>query len=479
MSYTSNIGGKLIVKAKGDIKSYAKENIEINSAKTIKITGAKKGVSTGKPKMIPIYINDKCLVSFRPKDNWNGDDYGFDWVRVGDTKIKGDTNYKNIIGKYGSVYASQGGVLTQSNSEFSKLMSKFNPHTFYVKDKNGKKKALNYCVPWLCLYPQKIIKQIKQKDGTTKPTEVNSGYKNTTAVLRTILKIDKKPEKLELEYDNKLFKITNPVFPLSIGTHEIDMTITCLKEFSNNQPIKVVATYKNAKGVLEKSLAGKLNVIKNKDRYKVDVLFVQVSTDIGGGKKIGQPNGRDTELKKYFNQGLVNPSFKTVTLDLSADIDPITKKQTNRKTNFINASSAIGGVNPNIPNGAVDDIYKFLNSELYKSYDKTKYQNHYKIYFINESAGGLYGIGRSIDKNDDFRTILVYKIGFTDSTVAHETLHSMGLYHTFDNNSDFTFEINKTDNIMDYSDTASPPIPVISLYHWQWKKLWQRAIKAI
>ncbi|MDX6183224.1 hypothetical protein SGQ44_17830 [Flavobacterium sp. Fl-77] len=63
MSYTSNIGGKLIVKAEGDIKSYAKENIEINSAKTIKVTGAQKGVTFNKPKMVPIYINEKCLVS--------------------------------------------------------------------------------------------------------------------------------------------------------------------------------------------------------------------------------------------------------------------------------------------------------------------------------------------------------------------------------------------------------------------------------
>ena len=100
MSYISNVGGKLTVTAKGNIKSYAKENIEINSAKTISIKGVKKGVSFGKPKMIPVYVDDRCMVSFRPKDNWNGNNYGFDWVRTGDTKIKGDTYYKNIIGNY-------------------------------------------------------------------------------------------------------------------------------------------------------------------------------------------------------------------------------------------------------------------------------------------------------------------------------------------------------------------------------------------
>ncbi|MDX6183223.1 hypothetical protein SGQ44_17825 [Flavobacterium sp. Fl-77] len=360
-------------------------------------------------------------------------------------------------------------------------MSKFNPHTFFVKDKNGKKKGVNYCVPWLCLYPQNIIKQVKQKDGTIKPTEVKSGFKNTVAILRTVIAIDKKPEKLELDYDTKLFKISNPVFPLAVGKHEIEMTITCLKEFSTDQPIKVVATYKDAKGKLEKSLAGKLKVLKNKDRYKVDVLFVNVWTNINGGKKPKKSNpiGRDVELKKYLNQALIDPRFETVTLKLDSDINPLTKKTTNRKTNFNNVSNAIGGVNPNIPDGSINNIYQFLNTELYKTYSYKKYQNYFKVYFINEDANGLYGIGRSINKADDFRTILVYKIGFADSTVAHETLHSMGLYHSFDNNSDFTLEFCKTDNIMDYSDAYAPYTPVISLYHWQWSKLWDRAIKEI
>ena len=51
----------------------------------------------------------------------------------------------------------------------------------------------------------------------------------------------------------------------------------------------------------------------------------------------------------------------------------------------------------------------------------------------------------------------------------------MGLYHSFDNDSDFTFEINKTENIMDYSDLAG--IPVNSTYHWQWKTLQSRSEK--
>jgi hypothetical protein len=53
MSYTSNIGGKLIVNAKGSIKTYAKEDIELNSAKTITLTGKENGVSFGEPEHPP------------------------------------------------------------------------------------------------------------------------------------------------------------------------------------------------------------------------------------------------------------------------------------------------------------------------------------------------------------------------------------------------------------------------------------------
>ncbi|MCD9856794.1 hypothetical protein LUD75_18870 [Epilithonimonas sp. JDS] len=465
------------ISAKGH-SMYSNESIITTAGKQITETGIKKGVTYGNPRMIPIYVDDRCLITFRPKNNWNGNNYGFDWVRVGDTKIPGDVYYRDIMGKYGSVYASQGGVMKKDKNEFIKLMKKFNPHTFFVKDKNGKKKGINYCVPWLSLYPQNIIKQIKQNDGSIKATVAKSTYNNTTATLRTIIKIDKKPEKLELEYDVKFFKITNPAFPLSVGTHEIEMTISCLKEFGADQGIKVVATYKNSKGVLEKSLAGKLNVLKNIDRYKVQIVFVQVWTDIGNKVRKGQPTGREAELKKYMNQALINPNFdKTLTLKCNSDVDPITKQTHNRKTNFNRIANIIN--NPNgasdkwIENSLGDDLYQYLNNELDKKYGN-KYQNVYKVYFINENNPYISGIGRTM-VDPKLKTILVFASGFRDSTIAHEVFHSMGLYHSFDNNSDFTFEINKTENIMDYSDLIGTP--VISTYHWQWKTLQSRSEK--
>ncbi|MFZ4929797.1 phage baseplate assembly protein V [Chryseobacterium sp. Mn2064] len=472
---------------------HSDQNTIVNSKGVIDMHGKRGNNQTNKPqnyKYIPVYVDERCLVSFRPKNDWEGKGYGFDWIRVGDTKIAGDINYGNRIGKY----RDSNGALRQlydndpnlspvsffvnDKTEFVKLMSLFNPHVYTIKNKKGKKIKINYCVPWLSLYPQVTIKNIKQSNGKIVPKEFVTTYKNTAARLRVIIDIKKKPEKLTLEYENKFFNITHAPFPLTIRKHELEMNITCLKEFATDQSIKVIATYKDSQGKEELSLAGKLKVAKNKNRYKAKIVFIEVWTNIGNGIKKAQPTGRDTELTQYMNQALINPHFENkLALKFHEDVDSITKQKHNRKTNFNNTLVIVGSnAKKRIENGWSDEIYNFLNNELYKKYDKTKnYRDYYKIYFINESAGGLYGIGRSVDK--DLRTIIVYAKGFNDSTVAHETLHSLGLYHSFDNDGEFTLEQNITDNIMDYSDMATPPVPVISIYHWQWKKAQKRCEK--
>jgi len=480
MSRTRIVGGKITKIVGEDFKIFSKGNITFNSNDEVVFNGKKNGVSHSNPKQPPVasvkQIIKDCIVHFRPKSNWNGNGYGFDWVRVHDTTMPGDIAQKDNTGKYGAIYGSQpNAVFTKDSNLYKKLMRTFDPYNLILKDKNGKDKPFLYCVPIVSLYPKTITKTVGGKSS-----EVNSNYKNTTATLKMIIAIGKKPEKIELQYDKKFFDIKHNQIPLSIGNHKLDVTITCLKEFDKNQSVKVISVYKNTQGKLEEHLSGKLNVLRNKQRYKANVLFVKVITNINNSKNPNIPKivGRSTELKKYLNQALINPKTETVSLDLSTDNNVITKKKDNRKTNFNAIVHPVITPKRNyIPDGSLSTIYQFLNNELYKQYDQKKYKDYYKIYFINEDANGLYGIGRSIDKKDDYRTIIVYKDGFTDSTLAHETLHSMGLYHTFDNNGEFTFKFCQTDNIMDYSDAYTPKKDVISTYHWQWAKLWSRVTK--
>ena len=62
-------------------------------------------------------------------------------------------------------------------------------------------------------------------------------------------------------------------------------------------------------------------------------------------------------------------------------------------------------------------------------------------------------------------------LGLDDTTCAHELLHALGLYHSFSDLNQHTFEEYKTDNIMDYSDVGPEKIPVIATWQFQWNIL--------
>ena len=85
---------------------------------------------------------------------------------------------------------------------------------------------------------------------------------------------------------------------------------------------------------------------------------------------------------------------------------------------------------------------------------------------INENYIGLNGHANGIPSD----SVVVYKSA-NDATPTHELFHACGLYHTFSNTSEYTFEKTKTDNIMDYSHQAG--IDRISTLIWQWNKMRQ------
>ncbi|QUB70093.1 hypothetical protein J5A68_10010 [Prevotella melaninogenica] len=90
----------------------------------------------------------------------------------------------------------------------------------------------------------------------------------------------------------------------------------------------------------------------------------------------------------------------------------------------------------------------------------------YKIYFFNENVKGntLYGRAREIYSKE----VIVLAPGLDDTTCAHELFHALGLYHSFSDLNQHTFEEYKTDNVMDYSDVCETPIPVVATWQFQW-----------
>ena len=62
-------------------------------------------------------------------------------------------------------------------------------------------------------------------------------------------------------------------------------------------------------------------------------------------------------------------------------------------------------------------------------------------------------------------------MGLDDATCAYGLFHALGLYQSFSGLNQHTFEINKTDNVMDYSDVSDKPIPVVATWQFQWNIL--------
>ncbi|CAA0171409.1 conserved hypothetical protein [Tenacibaculum maritimum] len=203
-----------------------------------------------------------------------------------------------------------------------------------------------------------------------------------------------------------------------------------------------------------RKFAGKLKILANDKthRYTTNIVFVKVKTELKARDiKEGSTTNGKSQLTKYLSQTLTKATYSTVLLDLSSD------------TLFNQKFAPLG----TLINADTDEFQDYLNAVLEKNSD-IDYSKHYKIYFIDEEQGGLYGRAYNIPAPESSRSVIVLRPGLTDSTLAHETFHAMGLYHTSDNHSNFTFQQYKTDNIMDYSDIGPDLIPVISTYQWQW-----------
>lgn len=379
-------------------------------------------------------ITAKCVVQFRPHNNWTGE-FGFDWMRMGDTGKGGDTWYRDIIGRYRNasgalqqIYSS--GVFKQEASEYTNLMKEFRVLSIpWKKD--------FYITPMITLYP------------------------GAKAKFSLKIEIEEEPKELKFDYDKTLFSLNKAtISQTSKGKHTLPdyVEVSCLKEFSNHKYIDVIAVSNNG----DEHMAGRLRIHKNDklNRYKAKVVFVKVWTDLRSSGTINKATtiGEKTFLEKYLTQSLVKTNVIEDKLDLSTDA--AFNSTYSSRGNIANASSGVG-------------IHTYLKTQFDKN-TGDKYKDYYQVFFINErypiSGGLVNGSARNIPSKE----VVVYNT-HNPSTTTHELLHAMGLYHSFDNDSKFTFEQLKTDNIMDYSHQVS--IDRISTWQWQWQKVWNNVEK--
>ena len=430
-------------------------------------------------------IKVKCVVHFRPKKDWKGEGYGFDWMResyLGDGQsyrgivrkqyIKDkpqeyenlETNYNNHEGTFGNDEDQL------SITMFEGLKSEYGiyrvPWKKWKNPQTLKKEPMEYYPSWLCVYPDTPC----------------------TLSLRLVLgdpSIDKiylvPPKGVQVSPSEIAISAFQSV-PEAIYKELIDgITVTVTGEGDTlEKKAASLATQKSIIAQVEvkgkRHLVGELKIWPNapENQKTAHVTLVMVHTQTINENLFKQEKEKvETYFKKYLHQALVQVEVKFDSLDLSNDTSFTEQYLTD---GFIKAYYEKALTKEEEKNVAV-----FLKNKCQE--EETFYKEHYVAFYFYQNKG--FSMKKEEVKEGEDKKI-IEKVGgplggyyppsenililFSDiDEVAptHELCHMIGLDHSFANreysNNEYTFICGQTDNIMDYFSLR------FSLWKWQWK----------
>ena len=429
---------KTVVNSQGTMEMRGEQGMhELNTAKEYETV--KKEIGT------------KVCVQFRTSKSYNGE-FGFDWVRFADSNRAGDieeNRYDKIIGTY-------------KKDDFKQETNKYNQFLSEYKQQ--------YIIPWK-------KKEAEAAKAAALTTGTNEGKKSidylyvvpvmtlkngNSADLELNIDVHEKAVALKYEYDEELFSLSKSTAKThNKGFHKKGdkLKITCKKEFSEDKEICLYAYDEKD----NKSLAGKLIVKANDEhhRYALNIAMVRVRTNLkrnGNSKGVEPPEKsfRRRILEKYLAQAYIDTNIVECKLDLTIQ---------ERKEAFLAYTEGGYLKGKELP----AEVFEYLTETFNKDNITSKYKEYHKIFFLNEKNEdeSLYGQARKICSKE----VVVLAPGLHDTTCAHELFHALGLYHSFSDLNQHTFEKYKTDNIMDYSDVGTEKIPVIATWQFQWNIL--------
>ncbi|CAA0152545.1 hypothetical protein [Tenacibaculum maritimum] len=427
-------------------------------------------------------IEAKAIVQFRPHKYWKGE-FGFDWMRMGDTKIDGDIDYKKNVGNYGKIYAvKEGARFTPSKYIF--LENEYTPKII-VEKKDTSNKPKKYYTPLLSLY--------KDPDLTNNPA----------AKLQLLIEIIEEPDELYIEFPKAFFEITNSIISKDNRNlkhfnihkksitkrrlHKLNLEIKCIDTFENDKTLRVFAIKNKEDGSKgNPKLAGQLKVKANSKPHRriSKIVFINVITNIKetrGSKKEGISKADSAAQKAYLEpflkQALIKPKIENKDLYLFDTSNPNTRVLNKNYTITKNGVKMYSKTHTSTNHELAD----FLVAQFNATPANNKYKNHYKVFFLGEQGGiKLKESGKIINIGGASNGIgskeCVMYSNPLKFFLAHELMHCMGLYHSFDNKSKHTFKLGQTENVMDYSHIqkyAKPnsTLTQISTWAWQWSIL--------
>ena len=432
-------------------------------------------------------IDVKCLVHFRPKKDWGGVGYGFDWMRE---EHLGDIPYKKIVQKLYKEYEEletdknvyeAGSFLNddpRSLDMFKCLKSEYGvyktPLAFEEEEIDVHKE---YYASWISTYPDtpctlsllleledpaiEKVYLVPPKGVQVTPTEIPI----TSFVLKKNIE-DKNQNK------SKILKYRELID---------GVTITVTGE--GDTPEKKANSLKHDKSLIaevevegKRHLVGKLKIWRNAPEFQktIQVTLVMVSTQLVNEEELNDAKGKAISyFKKYLSQALVQVEVKEDFLDLSDDTSFREQYLTDEfiKAYYKNALTKEEQKNVGV----------FLKNKCQE--EETFYKEHYVAFYFYQNEG--FSMKKEEVKEGEDKKI-IEKVGdplggyhspsenililFSDmSEVAptHELCHMIGLDHSFANrecsNNEYTFRYGQTDNIMDYFSLR------FSLWKWQWE----------
>lgn len=463
-------------------------------------------------------IDPRCIVEFRPVDNWKGE-YGFDWFRRGDTKERfnkkdNKSSYSTLVGKYIPKVLYNAIFSTTIRQNDFKRIAKYDKNTKEATDQNTQ----NDCLNELC--KEYLRREIRGENRLYYIPTLSLFYNNylinenkwgpTKAVVKLL--IDAKDiKRLEficdegiivetdtVNHENSLLEIDsrlpdgseyisdNPKKYIDIGSEkkELYLEVSSFLDSSNSKEstksIKVYAkTEEEIKNNVVGSFSGRLNVVLSKVKV-IDICIVNVRIKSNGNQcPVHKPDEIEKEkerIRKALAQAHVLPHFMP---ERTIDMEENQHQEYFHRTTQDNKPVMLIDVPPSQSpvSNLFDDLSAYFNSPLTED-EKTKFGEVYKLFFINKSGGmweydvtdpnnphiiitgGLLGQARDLGGKET----IVFKNN-DSATVPHELFHCMGLEHTFENSNRHTFKALETSNLMDYSEEG------FSLWKWQWEEL--------
>lgn len=408
-----------------------------------------KTASTGTLKL----PTPEVTVEFRPHSGYKGE-FGFDWMRMGDTTFFGDNKYEKIVCKQYKTAALENlemdineheGEYEPDAAMYENLRKKYNPFSlpWSIKDEKGIESPEQYLTPWLSVFG-----------------------KDKEAILAVKIDVNKKADFIQFE-NNDYYEITPKRIDIKGKLGKVDLsdnlTLKCIKEHNSDVEI-VIKSFANENDRLG-VLAGKIKAWANQKKKERKVVFIEVLTPElvdGKGERSKDTAPEKERVLSYIMQAMVNlhNDSKSIKLDL-------TDSTKNDLAKFIQDGA--------ISYKATDDaqLKTFLLAQLEADPDhKGKYDTFFKAFYFGEEGRSETSGLNGYSQGSDF--VCLFK-NANDQTASHEFLHSMDLPHSFtnseaDSKATFTYTVKKTENLMDYShQVEGHENSRCALWYWQWK----------